>query len=195
MSSRLTLFRSTGYSTYFGGAEARRTAVHPGWMVAAISAWIGFACNVSLWREVGSLSAETVHGLVRALALGAFIAADCAVVLSIFGWQKTLKPVATLLLFGAALSAVAIWGQALPIDASLADHDVTALLLPPWASLLHWQVTALLVSLAIVPTVWVWNTRVKRLPGPQQLNINVIATLVSCAVIAMSGVLLSRGLA
>jgi lipid A ethanolaminephosphotransferase len=195
MSSRITLFRSTGFSTYFGGVEVRRAAVHPGWVVAATSLWIGFACNVTLWRELAGVSSQTVHSLVRAVALGAFVAADCAVILSIFGWQKTLKPVATVLVAAGALSAAAIWGQALPVDATLADRGLAAVLVPPWTSLLRGDVVVVLVALALVPTVWLWHTRVKRLPGPQQLNVNVIAALVACAVLVTSGFLLSRGLA
>ena len=70
---------------------------------------------------------------------------------------------------------------------------VSAWLLPPWTSLLHWQVPALLVGLAVLPTAWVWQGRVRRLSGPNQLNINVFGTLVSCAVLAMSSFVLSRG--
>lgn len=190
--SSLKLFRSTGYSSLmFSGSEIR-TAIHPAWVVAVTSLWIGFACNVLLWRELSSGSEGA--GLVRALALGAFIAADCAIVLSVLGWQKTLKPAATLLLFLAALSAAAIWGQALAIDSTLFERRVSTWLLPSWASLLRWEVTALLFALALPPTVWVWHTRVRRLSGPQQLNINVIGTLIACAVLAVSGFLLSRGM-
>jgi glucan phosphoethanolaminetransferase (alkaline phosphatase superfamily) len=190
--SSLKLFRSTGYSSLLYVTETR-VAIHPAWVVAAISLWIGFACNVKLWREL-ALVGEGSGGLVRALALGAFIAADCAVVLSVLGWHKTLKPAATALLFLAALSAAAIWGQSLAVDATLFERRTSSWLLPPWTSLLRWEVTALVFALALLPTVWVWHTRIRRLSGPQQLNINVIGTLVSCAVLAVSGFLLSRGM-
>ena len=174
-------------------AGESRVAVHPGWIVAATSLWIGFACNVKLWRELSGGAGP--RGLFDSVALGAFIAADCAIVLSVLGWHKTLKATATLLLVLGALSASAIWVQSLPVDATLAERKLSTLVLPPWTSLLQWQVPVLLAALAVLPTVWVWNTRVRRLPGPQQLNINVIGTLVSCAVLAMSGFLLSRGFA
>lgn len=190
--SSLKLFRSTGYSSILLSGSEKRAAVHPGWVVALTSLWIGFACNVPLWRELASASDR--GGLARALALGAFVAAGCAIVLSVLGWHKTLKPAATLLLLLAALSAAAIWGQALAVDATLLERRAATWLLPPWASLLRWEVTGLVVALALPPTVWAWHTRVRRLPGPQQFNINVIGTLGACAVLAVSGFLLSRGM-
>ena len=45
----LKLFRSTGYASILSPGETR-VATHPGWLMAAVSAWVGFACNVALWR-------------------------------------------------------------------------------------------------------------------------------------------------
>jgi glucan phosphoethanolaminetransferase (alkaline phosphatase superfamily) len=185
----LKLFRSTGYESILSPGETR-AAMHPGWVIAAISVWAGFACNVALWRE---LWAGDKAGLAWALVLGAFIAAVCAVFLSVLGWRKTLKPAATLILFVAALTACAIWGQAIPVDASLLQKRLSTLILPSWASLLRWQVSALLMVLALAPTIWLWNTQVRRLPGPQQLSINMMGILLASILVAGSGFLLFRG--
>ena len=185
----LKLFRSTGYESILSPGETR-AAVHPGWIITGTSAWAGFVCNVALWRE---LWAGDAAGLAWAFALGAFIAAGCAVVLSVLGWRKTLKPAATLILFVAALAACAVWGQAIPVDAGLLQKRLSSFILPSWASLLRWQVSALLVVLALAPTVWLWNTQVRRLPGPQQLSINMIGTLLASILVAASGFLLFRG--
>jgi glucan phosphoethanolaminetransferase (alkaline phosphatase superfamily) len=185
----LKLFRSTGYESILSAGETR-LALHPGWVILAASAWAGFACNPALWRE---LWAGDVTGVVRALELGTFIAAVCAIFLSILGWRKTLKPAATLIFFLAALTACAIWAQALPVDASLLQKRLSTLILPSWASLLRWQVSALLVALALAPTIWLWNTKVRRLPGPDQLSVNMTGVLLAGAVLAGSGYLLFRG--
>jgi len=184
----LKLFRSTGYESTLSPGETR-LAMHPRWIVLGTSAWAGFACNVALWRELWALPAGV--GLAHALALGIFVAAGCATVLSLLGWRKTLKPAATLVLSLAALSACAIWSQALPPDGGAAGLHLSSLL-PSWASLLRWQVCALLVGLAIVPMAWVWNSRVRRLPGHEQFGSNVIGMLASGAVLAASGFLLFR---
>ena len=184
----LKLFRSTGFSSILSPGETR-LALHPRWIVLVTSVWAGFACNVVLWRELWALPAGS--GLVHALVQGTFVTAACATLLSLLGWRKTLKPAATLVLLLAALSASAIWGQAVPPDA-ISELRVASVMLPSWASLLRWQVSALLIGLAMVPMVWVWNTSVRRLPGPEQLGSNVTGMLAGGVALAASGFLLFR---
>ena len=182
----LKLFRSTGYSSILTPGETH-VAKHPGWVALAVSLWAGFACNVLLWRALAAL--PDAAGLRRPLLLGAFIAGVCGLFLGLLGWRRTLKPAATVLLFLAGLSACAIWGQALPMD-SIAEVRVSRLLLPSWATLLRWQVSLLLVVLAVLPTIWVWNTPLRRLSGPAQLAANMKGMLAAAAVLGGSGLLL-----
>jgi lipid A ethanolaminephosphotransferase len=185
----LKLFRSTGYSSILAPGETHM-AKHPGWVVLAVSLWAGFVCNVLLWRAVRAL--PDAAGLPHALALGAFIAGACALFLSVLGWRKTLKPAATLVLFLAGLSACAIWSQGLPLT-SIAEVRLPRLYMPPWASLLRWQVSLLLVVLAVIPTIWAWNTPVRRLPGPAQLSANLRGMLAAAVVLGLFGYLLFGG--
>ena len=184
----LKLFRSTGYSSILSPGETI-VAMHPAWLVAATSAWIGFACNVDLWRQL-SIGPDAGAGLVRALVLGIFMTAGCALVLSALCWRKTLKPAATVMVFLAALTASTIWGEAVPMDASLMEKRLSSLVLPSWAILLRWQVSALLVGLALLPSVWIWHTRVRRLSGPQQFGMNVKGAVLAAAALVASGLLL-----
>jgi glucan phosphoethanolaminetransferase (alkaline phosphatase superfamily) len=184
------LFRSTGYSSIFAPGETR-VAMHPGWMIAAVSAWTGFVCNVALWR--GWAQSPAGSGLARALAIGCFVAAGCALVLSLLGWRRTIKPAGTLLLLMAALAACSVWTQALPVDVTLLDRRLSGVLVPPWASLLHWQVSALLAVLGLVPAAWVWHTRIRRLSASQQLSLMVMGSVAAAALLGGSGFLLSQG--
>jgi lipid A ethanolaminephosphotransferase len=168
-------------------------ARHPGWIVLATSVCDGFVCNVAIWRELASSSTEAI-GWERALALAVFLSAACALVLSVLGWRRTLKPAATVMLLLAALAACSIWSQALPMDASLLDKRLSSLIVPSWASLLRWQVSAMLAGLALVPTVWAWNTKVRRLSAQQQLSATVMGILFSVVLIGASGVVLAEGL-
>jgi glucan phosphoethanolaminetransferase (alkaline phosphatase superfamily) len=188
----LKLFRSTGYSSIFAPGQSR-VAMHPGWIVLATSVWVGFVCNVAIWRELAGSSTEAI-GWARALALAVFLSAACALVLSVFGWRRTLKPAATVILLLAALAACSIWSQALPIDASLLDKRLSSLIVPPWASLLRWQVSAMLAGLALVPTVWAWNTKVRRLSAQQQLSATVMGILFSVVLLGASGFMLAESL-
>jgi glucan phosphoethanolaminetransferase (alkaline phosphatase superfamily) len=171
----LKLFRSTGYSSILTAGETR-LAMHPGWMILATSIWVGFACNVVLWRQ---LRAPVSSSLGQALATGVFAAAACAVVLSILGWRKTLKPAATLILFLAALAVCAAWEQPAAKD--------RLLMLPSWNGLLQWQAWATLAGLALLPAVWVCKTRLRRLPGNEQLSANLACIFAAATVLAVSG--------
>ena len=180
----LKLFRSTGYSSILGPGETR-VAPHPGWLVLAVSAWIGFACNVALWRHLRGM--ETGPSLGQSLMIGGFIAAACGVLLSLLGWRRTLKRAASVLLLLAALVAACIWVQGLPLDASLLDQGPRMLLVPAWPSLLRWQFPALLVVLGVVPALWLSQLRLRRLAGPQQLQANINGMLLGIATMVLTG--------
>jgi glucan phosphoethanolaminetransferase (alkaline phosphatase superfamily) len=183
----LKLFRSTGYSSILVAGETR-LALHPAWMILGVSLWVGFVCNVAVWRGLRG-SASLAHGLVVA---GAVTAAS-VLWLSVFGWRKTLKPAATLLLVLAALASSSIWSQAWPVDASLLERPPSTVFVPPWASLLRWQVSATLAGLALVPAVWVSQTAVRRLGGPQQLRVNLLGIGLAVAALAGTAWLLRHG--
>ncbi len=184
----LKLFRSTGYSSILMAGETTRLAMHPGWIIVAVSVWAGFVCNVALWRQFGGT--HQPGGMGSAMALGLAIAGACGLVLSLFGWRKTIKPAATLILFIAASTACSIWSAALPVDSTLLGRGLASLILPSWDSLLRWQVSALLAVLALVPLVWVWSTPLRRLPGQRQLSANIVGALLGAAVLGAGGWLL-----
>jgi lipid A ethanolaminephosphotransferase len=187
----LKLFRSTGYSSILMAGETTRLAMHPGWMILAVSVWAGFVCNVVLWRQLGGTGQPA--GMGPAIALGLSIAGACGLVLSLLGWRKTIKPAATLILFIAASTACSIWSAALPVDGTLLGRGLANLVLPSWDSLLRWQVSALLAVLALVPMVWVWTTPLRRLPGPRQLSVNITGSLLGAAVLGAGSWLLLHG--
>lgn len=183
----LKLFRSTGYSSILSPGESR-VATHPGWLILAVSLWIGFACNVALWRALRSFGEGP--GLGRSLLAGGFIAAGCAILLSLLGWRRTLKRAATVLLVLAALAAASIWVQAGPVDGSLLDQGLRGLVLPDWPSLLRWQFSALVAGLGLVPVLWLWQLRVRRLGGPEQLKANSVGMLLGLLSMGACGWLL-----
>jgi lipid A ethanolaminephosphotransferase len=180
----LKLFRSTGYSSILGPGETR-VAPHPSWLVLAVSLWIGFACNVALWRTLRGM--EGAPALGRALMAGAFIAATCATLLCLLGWRRTLKRVAGVMLLLAAFVAACIWVQGLPLDATLVDRGVRQLLLPAWPSLLRWQFPVLLIALGVVPVLWLSQLRLRRLAGPQQMQANMSGLALGLAAMVLTG--------
>ena len=161
----LRLFRTTGYSTLLLPGETRQ-ATHPARLVLWASLWLAIACNVAVWRFLGGTADWRT-------ALGSFavIGGGAGVVLSLLGWRRTLKLAITLALLGAALAAAGLWTQMLPVHTLW--HGSPRTMLPAWASFMRWQVLVLLLALAVVPIVWVWNHPVRRLSGQAQLRSNL----------------------
>ena len=184
----LKLFRSTGYSSILMPGETR-LAMHPAWLALSVSLWVGFVCNVAMWRGLSG-SASLAHGLAVALA----VTAISLLILSVFGWRRTLKPAAILVLLFAALTSSSIWSEAWPFDATLLERPASSLLLPPWQSFLRLQVWLTLAGLALAPAVWVSQTTVRRLGGPEQLRTNILGAVIAIALLAGSAWLMERGL-
>jgi lipid A ethanolaminephosphotransferase len=153
--------------------------------VLAVSAWIGLACNVALWRYLRGM--DGAPGLAHSLAVGGFIAATCGALLSLLGWRRTLKRAASVMLLLAALVAACIWVQGLPLDATLLDQGLRMLLVPAWPTLLRWQFPALLIVLGVVPVLWLTQLRLRRLAGPQQLQANISGMLIGMAAMVLTG--------
>lgn len=170
----LRLFRTTGYSTLLMPGEAR-VATHPATLVLWASLWLALACNVAVWRFLGG--SVPWHA---ALGSAAVIAGGSGVFFSLLGWRRTLKFAITLALVAGALAAAGLWSQQLPVATLWQGPPRT--LLPAWASFMRWQVLALILVLAVVPIVWLWNHPVRRLSGPLQLQSNISGAIVAALV-------------
>ena len=173
----LRLFRTTGYSTLLMPGEAR-ISPHPARIVFWASLWIGIVCNVAVWRlfsgELPSARAALGSVLVLTGASG--------VILSLLGWRRTLKPAATLGIMLATLLACGLWTQQLPIDTLW--QTPSRAMLPAWAIFLRWQMLVLVLVLAVVPIVTVWNMSMRRLPGPAQMHANIVGAILAGVVLA-----------
>lgn len=173
----LRLFRTTGYSTLLMPGETR-VATHPSVVVLWASLWLGLACNVAVWRLLGGHAVQWRAVMASVLLIGG----ACGVVFSLLGWRRTLKPAVTVALIAGALAACGLWVQKLPIETVW--QGPPRALLPSWADFMRWQVLVLVLVLAVVPIVWLWNAQVRRLPGPKQLRTNLAGALLAAAVFA-----------
>ena len=177
----LKLFRSTGYSSLLMPGESR-VATHPSWLVLGASAWLAIVCNVGVWRLLGGTASDVRIALASVLLIGG----ANGLFLSVFGWRRTIRFAITLALLAGALMACGLWSQQLPVETLW--HGPSRSLLPAWASFLRWQVLVLILVLAVVPIVWVWNQALRRVSGPAQLKANLVGGVLS-AVIFVAGLL------
>jgi lipid A ethanolaminephosphotransferase len=176
----LKLFHETGFSTLLQPGETRVTP-HPARLVVAASLWVGLACNVAVWR----LLAGSGEGWRATLGSVAVLAGGTAVFLGVFGWRRTLRMALSLVLIAGALFAAGAWSEHLPVSVLWQGPPRTWL--PAWTSFLRWQVLALVLLLAVVPIVWLWNFPLRRLPGPSQLRCNIAGAM-------LAGLILGAGL-
>ena len=147
-------------------------ATHPRSLVLWASLWLAIACNVAVWRFLaGSIDWRPALGSVAVIGGGA------GIVFSLLGWRRTLKFSITLALVAAALVAAGLWSQQLPVDTVW--HGPPRAMLPAWTSFMRWQVLAMVLVLAVVPIVWMWNHQVRRLSGPAQLQSNLTGAMVA----------------
>jgi len=178
----LKLFRTTGYSTLLMPGEQRQS-LHPGWLVAMASLWIAIACNAGLWRLPGA--PETLRSV---LATTLLLGGGSGAILSLMGWRRTIRLAITLMIAAAALVACGLWVQDLPIETLWQQRPRT--LLPPWPSFMGWQVPTLMLVLAVVPIVWVWNLPLRRLRGPEQLQANVSGAILGAVLFGAGAMLI-----
>lgn len=179
----LRLFRTTGYSTLLMPGESR-LATHPAMLVLWASLWLGVVANVAVWRWLGG-SLDARHALASILIIGGATGA----VFSLLGWRRTLKPAITFTLIAAGLVAAGLWSQQLPIDTLWQGPPRT--LLPAWTSFMRWDVLGIVLVLAVVPIVWLWNHGVRRMPGPKQLQSSITGALLG-AIVLGCGIFLLR---
>jgi lipid A ethanolaminephosphotransferase len=180
----LRLFRTTGYSTLLMPGESR-VRPHPGRLVLWGSLWLALACNVGIWRVLLQRSDDWRNALASVLLIGGLT----GVVLSLLGWRRTIKPTLTLVLIAGALCADGLWSHQLPVEALWQGPPRTWL--PGWATFLRLQGLLLLLVLALVPIVAVWNAQVRRLSGPAQLKFN-LACAAGCALVLAAGIALAH---
>jgi hypothetical protein len=161
----LRLFRTTGYSTLLMPGESR-VRPHPARLVLWGSLWLALAGNVGVWRLLLLRTDDWRSAMTSVLLIGGASGA----ILSLLGWRRTLKPALTLALIAGVLIADGLWSRQLPVEALWKGPPGTWL--PAWASFLRWQAWGLVLVLAVLPIVWVWNAQARRLSGPAQLRSN-----------------------
>ncbi len=178
----LTLFRSTSFGPSELAPGEMRTYRHPGWIVAAVAAWVGLACNPALWRSAACACTE---GLPQALALALALAAAAGLVLSLLGSHKVLKPMAVVLLLLSAVLAASLWWQGGPADASRLLREPAALL-PPATLWGDWRFDALVAALAFTPIAWLLPQRLRRLTPAGQWSFSLWGAVLSVGLLGVA---------
>jgi glucan phosphoethanolaminetransferase (alkaline phosphatase superfamily) len=180
------LFRSTGFPEVFEAGKIR-PATHPAWLILGISLWVGFVCNVALWRAADEPASSAA--LQQTLVLALAISAASATLVSLFGSRGTFKPVASMLLLAAGLGAACEWS--LP-PGGVAELHATVML---WldGSPLPWKAIGVLAACGVAPVLLLWRTPVRRMASYRQRNINYTGAFFGAVLLCISSLVLASG--
>jgi lipid A ethanolaminephosphotransferase len=149
------------------------------------SLWIASLGNWPLWRTLlGLPEAAGRHGPLFVAGFAALLAALTFVLLSLAAWSRAIKPVLALFLVPAAAGAHFMGSYGVVIDTTMMTNVLQTN--PGEArDLLNLRLLASLVVIAVLPIVWMWPRRVRRLGGRAQLGRNALAVLGGCVVVAV----------
>jgi lipid A ethanolaminephosphotransferase len=157
-------------------------ARNPLTLAAVVSLWLAGVANWPLWRTLAELpELASTRGALFIVSLGLMVAGIGLGLLALGAWQRSIKPLATLLLVVAAVGAHFMGSYRIVIDPTMMVNvlhtDVREA-----GDLVDWRLFASVAFIAGVPAWWLWRTPLQRLPTASQGLHNVAAgVLALCA--------------
>ena len=157
-------------------------ARNPLTLAAVVSLWLAGVANWPLWRTLADLpELASTRGALFIVSLGLMVAGISLGLLALGAWQRSIKPLATLLLVVAAVGAHFMGSYRIVIDPTMMVNvlhtDVREA-----GDLVDWRLFASVALIAGVPALWLWRTPLQRLPTASQGLYNAAAgVLALCA--------------
>ncbi len=160
------------------------------WVVLTSAFWIATAGNAALWQRLESLGLlESAQGARFALAMAIIIWGALTVLLGLFAWRATLKPVAALLLVATAIGSHFMLAYGVVIDPGMITNAVQTDI-GEVSALTGWHLASTVTVLALVPGWLLWRQPVDHGSGRRQFGRSLVL-VVSGAAMVMAAVLLS----
>lgn len=179
----LRLFHITEFADSMLTPAAQRDARHPALLLLLASLWLALAGNVPLWRELSRLPMETGSLVWIGLCFALLTMAALGLLLSLLNWPWLLKGVITLLLWLAALNTALLWAGHAYLSTALLARGLPTVL-AQLQSLPIWQLLLMLGLLALAPSLWLWQLRLRRVALPTRLPQNLLLALLCTCVLA-----------
>ena len=179
----LRLFHITEFADSMLTPAAQREARHPALLLLLASLWLALAGNFPLWRELTRLPMDWGSLIWISLCFALLTAAALGLLLSLLNWPWLLKAMITLLLWLAALNTLLLWSGLAYLSTGTIPQGLPALLtqlkvLPLWQPLLVFGL------LALVPSLWLWQLKLRRVALPTRLPQNLLLALLCTCVLA-----------
>lgn len=180
----LRLFHITEFAQSMLSPAAQRESRHPALLVLMASLWLAVVGNLPLWRELARLPMDSGPLLWTGLCFGLLTLAVLGATLCVFNWPGMLRAVITVLVWLAALNALLLWSGHGALHLSLQPAAWKALLSQlralPW-----WQLLLGFGLLALLPSIWLWQIRVRRVALLHRLPQNLLLLVFYAALLAL----------
>jgi glucan phosphoethanolaminetransferase (alkaline phosphatase superfamily) len=179
----LRLFHVTEFAHTMLSPADQRDARHPALLLLLASLWLALAGNLPLWRELARLPMDMDSLAWIGLCFALITAAALGLLLSLLNWPWLLKLSVTLLLWLAALNTLLLWTGHAYLSADAVRQGLTAV--PgQLRTISPWQTGMVFVALALLPSLWVWRLRLRRVALPTRLPQNLLLGLFCACVLA-----------
>lgn len=180
----LRLFHITEFAQSMLSPAAQRTSRHPAQLLLLASLWLAVAGNLPLWRELWRLPVDGGPLLWIGLCFALLTTALLGVLLSLLNWPGVLRSLITVLLWLAALNSLLLWSghAALQLNWQPASWKPVIVQLHAISIWHHLLVFGLL---ALAPSWWLWQVRLRRVALMQRLPQNVLALVLFTALLAL----------
>lgn len=176
-SSHISSFDSHGNAF---ASQGERGGIHPSMLIILTSIWLATLGNLALWQELVRLpEMNDLRALWFGLSFALLIASLTSVVLSLLCWRWTLKVVISVFLIAAALGGYFMLSYGVVIDSTMMTN-VLQTDLRESRDLTSWKLLLVVGVLAILPMLWLWRRRVRRLALVRQLLQNALLFTAGC---------------
>jgi len=180
----MKLFRPDPRARGIAAQDNERTR-SPAEMVLATSLWLAGIGNIALWMRLPQLpELDNLHGLWFGLVFAIGIAAANGACLSLFAWRWTLKPAITLMLFAAGIAAHFMLAYGVVIDSTMMLNALQSDVREAH-DLFSWRLLAMVLVVAVLPTIWVWRMPQRVSSLPRQLVANVLCCVLALGVVTV----------
>lgn len=168
----LRLFHITEFAQSMLSPAAQREARHPVMLLLLASVWLALVGNLPLWRELARLPMDSIALLWIALCFALLTAGALGAMLSVLNWPWLLRPVITLLLWLSACNTILLWAGHGYLQAGMLPAGWRPVL-AQLRALPLWHVLLAFGLLALLPTVLLWASSLRRVPLLHRLPQNL----------------------
>lgn len=173
----LRLFHVTEFASSMLTPAEQREARHPALLLLLASVWLALVGNAPLWRELARLPMDAGSLVWINLCFALLTIAALGLLLSLLNWPWLLKGVITGLLWLVALNSVLLWSGQAYLSAGVVPQGLPAMLSQLRAQPL-WQTGLVFSVLALAPSLWLWQLRLRRIAPAIRLPQNLLLALV-----------------